>query len=347
MRGTVTLAATLALPTATAGGGAFPYRDLILVCAFGVVLGTLVIQGLTLPPLLSRLGLEDDGSVDREVRLARAEGLRAVDAMAAFSGGVEVELVRERFTLQLRRAQDEMRGDGDSRAAAGDGDAEVVRAAFEAMRSKLMELRRDETIGDAAFQRLEEELDWSELGWAQVGGSRCVKIRRGETLPRPCVHPTLPRTCRLLAGGPVRLRMLAFLLLPGAVACASSGQTSGEETGATVQATVINEYVGTVTAYAVWGTSRLRLGDIAGNRQRLFAIPLRGDRLAIGLEVIGAPPAATSAGPTRLRGGGVGDPDPSAPYTVSEAMPVVAGDAIEFRLSAARIFTVRRLQPGL
>ncbi len=86
MRGTVTLAAALALPTG-GDGVPFPYRDLTLVTAFGVVLGTLVLQGLTLRPLLLRLRLEDDGTVDREVRLARVETLRAaVAAIAACPG---------------------------------------------------------------------------------------------------------------------------------------------------------------------------------------------------------------------------------------------------------------------
>src|SRR5687767_6241546 len=71
MRGIVTLAAALALPTD------FPFRDLILTTAFGVVLGTLVLQGLTLRPLMLRLRLEDDGMVDREIRFARVETLRA------------------------------------------------------------------------------------------------------------------------------------------------------------------------------------------------------------------------------------------------------------------------------
>ena len=83
MRGTVTLAAALALPTGGEGGAPFPYRDLILVTAFGVVLGTLVVQGLTLRPLLLRLRLEDDGTVDREVRFARVETLRAAVEAAA------------------------------------------------------------------------------------------------------------------------------------------------------------------------------------------------------------------------------------------------------------------------
>ena len=148
----------------------FPYRDLILVTAFGVVLGTLVFQGLTLRPLLLRLRLEDDGTVDREVRLARVETLRAaVEAAAECPGAETAELVRHRYDLQLRRAEEEVRAPG-SAAADTDGreaDAAVVRAATEAARRQLMALRADGTIGDAAFQRVEEELDWADLDWAQ------------------------------------------------------------------------------------------------------------------------------------------------------------------------------------
>src|SRR6185369_674357 len=60
MRGVVTLAAAYALPTATATTPAFPYRDLILLCAFCVVVGTLVLQGLTLKPLIAMLHLRSD-----------------------------------------------------------------------------------------------------------------------------------------------------------------------------------------------------------------------------------------------------------------------------------------------
>ena len=65
MRGLVTLATAFALPPD------FPGRDLIVLCAFCVVLGTLVIQGLTLRPLLLLLRLDDDGSVEREISRAR------------------------------------------------------------------------------------------------------------------------------------------------------------------------------------------------------------------------------------------------------------------------------------
>lgn len=180
MRGTVTLAAALALPTD------FPHRDLILTTAFGVTLGTLVLQGLTLRPLMLRLRLEDDGSVEHEVRFARVETLRAALAAAVACPGAETAaLVRHSYELQLRRAEEEASGGGVkvdeaspevpvatvATAACADGadaDAAVLRAATEARRLRLVALRDDGTIGDAAFQRVEEELDWAELGWAQL-----------------------------------------------------------------------------------------------------------------------------------------------------------------------------------
>jgi monovalent cation/hydrogen antiporter len=173
MRGTVTLAAALALPTT------FPHRDLILSTAFGVTLGTLVLQGLTLRPLITFLGLEDDGSVDREIRLARVETLRAaVDAITSLAVTGNAGLIRDRYAVQLQRAEEEAaddrhapappaaRGDEARRTTEQETEATAIRAATDAERRRLMGLRSSGTIGDAAFQRIEEELDWAELGWA-------------------------------------------------------------------------------------------------------------------------------------------------------------------------------------
>jgi monovalent cation/hydrogen antiporter len=76
MRGIVTLAAALALPTVL-GGTPFPFRGLIVFTAFAVVLGTLVVQGLTLRPLLQALNLHDDDPVGQEVGRARERELQA------------------------------------------------------------------------------------------------------------------------------------------------------------------------------------------------------------------------------------------------------------------------------
>jgi Na+/H+ antiporter len=165
MRGTVTLAAALALPDGLRGEFAFPYRDLILFTAFCVVLGTLVIQGMTVRPLMRKLALHDDGSVEREVQLARAETARAaIDAVDGASADQEmVQLLRRKYQDRLRRAE---RGAGDPPASDGDGEPDFTaaqRRAQAAERRILSELRAEGVIGDDSFHRVEEELDWAEM----------------------------------------------------------------------------------------------------------------------------------------------------------------------------------------
>ena len=78
MRGAVSLAAALAIPFATAAGDPFPGRDLIVFLTFSAILGTLVLQGLTLEPLIKALRLESDEQADTQAELkARLEGARA------------------------------------------------------------------------------------------------------------------------------------------------------------------------------------------------------------------------------------------------------------------------------
>src|SRR5207245_5556816 len=77
MRGAVSLAAALALPFTTKVGSPFDQRSLIIFLTFCVILGTLVVQGLTLPMLIRFLRLEDDGSAAREEAKAR---IRAAEA---------------------------------------------------------------------------------------------------------------------------------------------------------------------------------------------------------------------------------------------------------------------------
>jgi monovalent cation/hydrogen antiporter len=151
MRGTVSLAAALALPAG------FPQRGLVLFVSFGVVLGTLVIQGLTLRPLMRWLGLEHDDAVEREVRLARDETTRA--AAAAMDGN---DLHRSEVAKLLQQIYQSRLSDvagQDGTVAAG----ELLRNAVAAQRRRLVELRDDGTIGDDAFHRVEEDLDWAEL----------------------------------------------------------------------------------------------------------------------------------------------------------------------------------------
>ena len=67
----------MALPLTIQNGSPFPGRDLILFLTFIVILATLVVQGLSLPPLIRWLGIEDDGSVEKEEREARLKANQA------------------------------------------------------------------------------------------------------------------------------------------------------------------------------------------------------------------------------------------------------------------------------
>ena len=95
MRGIVTLAAALALPAT------FPFRDLIVLTAFSVVLGTLALQGLTLGPLLRALDLRDDDPVGHEVTAARERALRAGLARFEHDRSPVAEAVRQEFIAHL------------------------------------------------------------------------------------------------------------------------------------------------------------------------------------------------------------------------------------------------------
>jgi CPA1 family monovalent cation:H+ antiporter len=153
MRGIVTLAAAMALPPA------FPYRDVIVLTAFSVVLGTLAIQGLTLKSLLRALDLHDEDPVGRELTAAREHALRA--ALASFAGDRSpvAELVRQEFTARLAYEG----ADADPGVATRSAHREIHRAALQAARQAVLAMRANEEIGDDAFHRMEEELDWLEM----------------------------------------------------------------------------------------------------------------------------------------------------------------------------------------
>jgi CPA1 family monovalent cation:H+ antiporter len=153
MRGIVTLAAAFGLPEE------FPYRDFILLTAFCVVVGTLVIQGLTLRPLLKHARFDDGDPVRHEVGHARVAAYHAAFESLADETSPEAEV--------LRREYEDMR----DRAKAGhDGHTSVERPtdplrrrAIAAARRVANNLRDQGVIGDTAFHRLEEEFDWAEM----------------------------------------------------------------------------------------------------------------------------------------------------------------------------------------
>ena len=153
VRGIVSLATALALPLA------FPYRDLIVLTAFFVVLGTLVIQGLTLKPLLRALDLHDDDPVGRELRAARARALEAVQASFADDQSPVANAVRKQFKVQLATTGPDAAEADETRAQHG----QLQRQALQAARQAVIAMREGNEIGDDAFHQIEEQLDWLEM----------------------------------------------------------------------------------------------------------------------------------------------------------------------------------------
>jgi CPA1 family monovalent cation:H+ antiporter len=163
MRGIVTLAAALALPEGPGASG-FPYRDLIVFCAFSVVLTTLVLQGMTLKPLIQWLGLRDDGAVEREIQLARAETARAaLRTLEAEQALPAIETLRREYEARLRLGEELEHSAESPVLRSGSSLGELQRRAVAAQRQTLVALRAASVIGDDAFHAAEEEIDLIEL----------------------------------------------------------------------------------------------------------------------------------------------------------------------------------------
>jgi monovalent cation/hydrogen antiporter len=165
MRGSVSLAAALALPLTTDAGAPFPERDLIIFLAFAVILATLVGQGLTLAPLIRRLGIHDDGTEEREevearIRLAEAAIARTEElAREDWVRSDTIERVRALYEYRRRRFGAISGGDGDEYQ---ERTANYIRLMFEiidAQRTTLIELRNVGDISDEIRRRVERELD--------------------------------------------------------------------------------------------------------------------------------------------------------------------------------------------
>jgi CPA1 family monovalent cation:H+ antiporter len=159
MRGIVTLAAAFALPIGDHAGSGFPFRDLIVLTAFIVVLGTLVVQGLTLRPLLALLDLRDDDPVGREVAMARSLAYKAALQVIDGDTSAEAKALRQEYAAMLSQAA----GDADGSTAATSPADALRRSAVAGARAAVSRLRQRGAIGDDAFHRVEEELDWAEL----------------------------------------------------------------------------------------------------------------------------------------------------------------------------------------
>jgi CPA1 family monovalent cation:H+ antiporter len=166
MRGVVALAAAISLPEYLNNGSPFPQRNLIIFLTFAVIFVTLVLQGLTLPPLIRLLGLADAGDKNSEEEQARRDMIEAalayLEAARESDGSEFGPLYDELMHVQRRRL-----AYFEAKDAAGIGHEpkqydrylELTRQVRSLQRATILNLRNQNQINDETLRKLEYELD--------------------------------------------------------------------------------------------------------------------------------------------------------------------------------------------
>ncbi|MEO6446465.1 MAG: Na+/H+ antiporter [Gemmatimonadaceae bacterium] len=165
MRGIVSLATALALPRVLADGSPFPYRTEIILITMCVILMTLVVQGLSLAPIIRSFNFAPEDVHLEEERLARIEAMRrGAEALEDLAGETwvdsnDVEFLRAEVRDRVRTHE--------HRGGHGDGRRRLRARMIRAERRMLVRLRNEGAISDEVLRDLEQELDLEAI---RVGG---------------------------------------------------------------------------------------------------------------------------------------------------------------------------------
>jgi CPA1 family monovalent cation:H+ antiporter len=177
MRGAVSLAAALALPTVTDAGEPFEERPVILFSVFCVILGTLVLQGLTLPWMIRMLRIEaDDGDALEQESRARLQAAQAaldrLDDLEQEDWTRDDTVERMRGLYRYRRDRFAARFDDE----VDDGAIEdrstlygrMVFSVIDAQREAIESMRRAGEISDDVMRTIQRDLDLEERRMEEV-----------------------------------------------------------------------------------------------------------------------------------------------------------------------------------
>jgi len=184
MRGIVSLAAALALPLTTASGAALPFREEIILLTFAVIMSTLVLQGLSLAPLIRMLKLTDDGMLEREEAHARGQAATAALKRLEELDGEEwamadhVERLRTQYAQRARRFAHPADDDPDCSKHGAEAYRRLRHETLSAERRAVIALRDDGIISDEVLHRIEHELDVEALRIG-TGDVRMQSLTRG------------------------------------------------------------------------------------------------------------------------------------------------------------------------
>ena len=169
MRGAVSLAVALAVPLTTDSGAAFPNRDLIVFLTFAVIFFTLVVQGLSLPVLIRRLGVSDGGEdADEELRARLVATKAAIEQLDVLAGEEwtrddTIERMRGLYEYRKRRLAaraGKIEDDGyEDRTLAYQ---QVVQLVLGAQREALLRMRSEGVLSNEVMNRILRELDLEE-----------------------------------------------------------------------------------------------------------------------------------------------------------------------------------------
>ncbi|MDO8213317.1 Na+/H+ antiporter [Conexibacter sp. CPCC 206217] len=166
MRGAVSLAAALAIPLTVDGGAPFPGRDLIIFLVYVTILATLLVEGLSLAPLIRLLGVEDDGRLDRLEAKARIKAARrAIGRIDELQGedwvrDVSAQRLRNSYEFRIRRFGSRFDDDDDGADEARSQAYQLLRReVLEAERAEIIRLRNDGVINDEVLRRIQHDLD--------------------------------------------------------------------------------------------------------------------------------------------------------------------------------------------
>jgi Na+/H+ antiporter len=168
IRGSVSLAAALAIPLRTDSGDPFPERDLIIFLAFMVILATLIGQGLTLGPVVHALDVEDDGTEGQEDTLARRRvaeaALERLDELGEpdWISPESVGRARQLYDYRERRFGALEEGADENFEDRADAWRRLMYELFDAQRQALLELRNQGEISDDVRRNVERDIDLEE-----------------------------------------------------------------------------------------------------------------------------------------------------------------------------------------
>lgn len=166
MRGIVSLAAALALPLTLDGSTPFPHRNLIIFITFCVIFSTLVLQGLTLRPLINWFNIKADDGVQQEEQHARMHLASSIieHIEENYSLGLTAEVLNQlktKYEIRIER----LRTDSTQRKLDDDQIREFHRIQHELLtkeRKELLHLKHTDKISDEVMRKLEYELDLEE-----------------------------------------------------------------------------------------------------------------------------------------------------------------------------------------